>query len=95
VLRLRFDFVATIFSGTLSHSRFTVPSAHLLGVGRLGENARPSYRGGVVRLADRDIRSALELVWDAAEYTGVDPFPREFLKRLASLIPADALVGYH
>jgi len=49
----------------------------------------------VVRLADRDIRSALELVWDAAEYTGVDPFPREFLKRLASLIPADALVGYH
>jgi hypothetical protein len=49
----------------------------------------------VVRLADRDVRSALELVWDAAEYTGVDPFPREFLGRLVSLIPADALVGYH
>lgn len=49
----------------------------------------------MVRLADRDVRSALELVWDAAEYTGVDPFPREFLRRLASLIPADALVGYH
>ena len=49
----------------------------------------------MVRLADRDVRSALELVWDAAEYTGVDPFPPEFLGRLASLIPADALVGYH
>jgi DNA-binding CsgD family transcriptional regulator len=49
----------------------------------------------VVRLADRDVRSALELVWDAAEYRGRDPFPREFLERLASLIPADAIVGYH
>jgi hypothetical protein len=49
----------------------------------------------VVRLADKDVRSALELVWDAAEYTGVDPFPHEFLERLASLIPADAIVGYH
>jgi hypothetical protein len=38
-----------------------------------------------VRLADRDVRSALELVWDAGEYTGVDPVPREFLGRLASL----------
>lgn len=63
--------------------------------GRLGGNARLSYRGGVVRLADKDVRSALELVWDAAEYTGGDPFPREFLERLASLIPADAIVGYH
>ncbi len=51
--------------------------------------------GPVVRLADRDVRSALELVWDAAEHTGVDPFPPEFLERLAILVPADALVGYH
>lgn len=49
----------------------------------------------MVRLADKNVRSALELVWDAAEYTGLDPFPREFLERLASLIPADAIVGYH
>jgi hypothetical protein len=63
--------------------------------GRLGGNAPLSYRGGVVRLADKDVRSALELVWDAAEYTGLDPFPREFLERLARLIPADSIVGYH
>ena len=49
----------------------------------------------MVRLADRDVRSALELVWNAGEYTGVDPFPREFLGGLASLTPVDALVGYH
>ena len=48
-----------------------------------------------MRLADRDVRSALELVWDAAEYRGRDPFPHEFLERLAALIPADAIVGYH
>jgi DNA-binding CsgD family transcriptional regulator len=66
-----------------------VPSVKVL------ENARLSYRRSVVRLADKDVRSALELVWDASEYTGVDPFPPEFLERLASLIPADAIVGYH
>ncbi|MDP9279268.1 MAG: helix-turn-helix transcriptional regulator [Gemmatimonadota bacterium] len=65
------------------------------GVGRLGGNRRLSYPGRVVRLADRDVRSALELVWDAAEYRGRDPFPHEFLERLAALIPADAIVGYH
>jgi DNA-binding CsgD family transcriptional regulator len=49
----------------------------------------------VVTLTDRDTRSALDLVWDAGAYTGVDPFPAEFLERLACLIPADAIVGYH
>ncbi len=46
-------------------------------------------------LADRDVRSALDLVWDAGAYTGPDPFPREFLEQLARLIPADVIVGYH
>jgi DNA-binding CsgD family transcriptional regulator len=63
--------------------------------GRLGGNPRLSYLGGVVRLGDKDVRSALDLVWDAAGYTGVDPFPREFLEQLARLIPADVIVGYH
>jgi DNA-binding CsgD family transcriptional regulator len=49
----------------------------------------------VVRLAERDVRSALELVWNAGGHTGVDPFPREFLAQLARLIPADVMVGYH
>jgi DNA-binding CsgD family transcriptional regulator len=49
----------------------------------------------VVRLADRDVRAALDLVWEAGGYTGVDPFPREFLEQLARLIPADVIVGYH
>jgi DNA-binding CsgD family transcriptional regulator len=48
-----------------------------------------------VRLKDRDVRWALDLVWTAAEYPGVEPFPHEFLERLARLIPADAIVGYH
>ena len=55
----------------------------------------PSYPWGVVRLADSDVRSVFELVWDAAGYTGLEPFPREFLERLAGLIPADAIIGYH
>ena len=38
---------------------------------------------------------ALELVYDAGCYTGADPFPADFLARLARLIPTDALVGYH
>jgi DNA-binding CsgD family transcriptional regulator len=46
-------------------------------------------------LRERDIRSALELVYDAAGHTGPDPFPQEFLEQLAQLIPADAVVGYH
>jgi DNA-binding CsgD family transcriptional regulator len=48
-----------------------------------------------VRLSDKDVHSALDLVWDAAGDTGVEPFPREFLERLVRLIPADAIVGYH
>jgi DNA-binding CsgD family transcriptional regulator len=74
---------------------FSQPIVPRSPAGRLGGNARLSYRGGVVRLADKDVRSALELVWDAAEYRGRDPFPHEFLERLAALIPADAIVGYH
>jgi DNA-binding CsgD family transcriptional regulator len=46
-------------------------------------------------LSERDTRSMLELVYDAASMTGTDPFPPEFLERLTQLIPADALVGYH
>ena len=46
-------------------------------------------------LAERDVRLALELVYDAASMADADPFPREFLERLSRLIPADAIVGYH
>jgi DNA-binding CsgD family transcriptional regulator len=46
-------------------------------------------------LSERDVRSALDLVYDAASMTGPDPFPHEVLERLARLIPADAIVGYH
>jgi DNA-binding CsgD family transcriptional regulator len=46
-------------------------------------------------LSERDVRLALELVYDASSVTGPDPFPREFLEGLARLIPADAIVGYH
>ena len=48
-----------------------------------------------MRLAESDVRSALDLVWHAAGYTSVEPFPREFLERLTKLIPVDAIVGYH
>jgi DNA-binding CsgD family transcriptional regulator len=49
----------------------------------------------MTRLADRHVRLALELVYDAASMTDADPFPREFLERLGQLIPADAIIGYH
>ncbi|HET7744561.1 MAG TPA: helix-turn-helix transcriptional regulator [Gaiellaceae bacterium] len=49
----------------------------------------------MIRLADRDLRSALDLVWQASDYTSVDPFPPEFLGHLARLIPTDVIVGYH
>jgi DNA-binding CsgD family transcriptional regulator len=46
-------------------------------------------------LSERDVRSALDLVYDAAAMTNCEIFPRELLERLALLIPADAIVGYH
>jgi DNA-binding CsgD family transcriptional regulator len=46
-------------------------------------------------LCERDVRSALELVYDAATLSGPDPFPTEFLVQLSALIPVDVLVGYH
>jgi DNA-binding CsgD family transcriptional regulator len=49
----------------------------------------------MTRLSQRDLRGALELVYDAGALTCPEPFPREFLERLASLIPADVIVGYH
>jgi DNA-binding CsgD family transcriptional regulator len=49
----------------------------------------------VPEVRERQLRSAFELVYDAASYDGSEPFPREFLERLARVIPADAIVGYH
>ena len=46
-------------------------------------------------IAERQLRAAFELVYDASSYDGTDPFPPELLERLAKLIPADAVVGYH
>jgi DNA-binding CsgD family transcriptional regulator len=46
-------------------------------------------------LRERDVRAALELVYDAASLDGPDSFPSEFLVRLSALIPVDVLVGYH
>jgi DNA-binding CsgD family transcriptional regulator len=46
-------------------------------------------------LRERDVRSALELVYDAGMLTCPEPFPREFLEGLTRLIPADVVVGYH
>ena len=46
-------------------------------------------------LRERDVQSALELVYDAGMLTCPEPFPREFLERLTRLIPADVIVGYH
>jgi hypothetical protein len=54
-----------------------------------------AYGEAMTVLSERDVRSALDLVYDAASMTGPDPFPRELLERLARLIPADAIVGYH
>lgn len=65
------------------------------GLRRVGAGGRASYGGRVVRLSDRDLCAALELVWDAGAHTGHEPFPREFLEGLGRLIPADAIVGYH
>jgi len=49
----------------------------------------------MTRLSERDLKSAFELVYDAGSLAGDGPFPVEFLSRLAQLIPADAIVGYH
>jgi DNA-binding CsgD family transcriptional regulator len=49
----------------------------------------------VIELRERDVKLALELVYDAGAYNGTDPFPPDFLVRLAGLIPSDVLVGYH
>ena len=46
-------------------------------------------------LRERDVRAALELVYDAASIGGPGPFPSEFLLRLTALIPVDVLAGYH
>ena len=46
-------------------------------------------------LSERDVKLALELVYDSAEMDDGEPFPRELLLRLTRLIPADAIVGYH
>ena len=46
-------------------------------------------------LRERDVRAALELVYDAGSIGGPDPFPSEFLVRLSTLIPVDVLAGYH
>jgi DNA-binding CsgD family transcriptional regulator len=46
-------------------------------------------------LRERDVRAALELVYDAASMDGDDPFSTEFLVRLSALIPVDVLAGYH
>jgi DNA-binding CsgD family transcriptional regulator len=46
-------------------------------------------------LRERDVRAALELVYDAASMGGSEPFPPEFLIRLSALIPVDVLAGYH
>jgi DNA-binding CsgD family transcriptional regulator len=54
-----------------------------------------SYPPGVTELRERDMKMALELVYDAGGYTGAEPFPADFLERLAELIPTDALIGYH
>jgi DNA-binding CsgD family transcriptional regulator len=46
-------------------------------------------------LRERDVRAALELVYDATSMDGPDPFPPEFLGGLSSLIPVDVLIGFH
>lgn len=49
----------------------------------------------MTRISERDLKAAFDLVYDAASLDGKEPFPREFLARLATLVPADAIVGYH
>lgn len=46
-------------------------------------------------LSDRDLRRALGFAYDAGAFTGDELMPREVLERLAALIPADVIVGYH
>ena len=46
-------------------------------------------------LSERDVKLALELVYDSAGMDDGEPFPRELLLRLTRLIPADGIVGYH
>lgn len=46
-------------------------------------------------LSERDVKLALEVVYDAALLEDTEPFPRELLRRLQRLIPTDAIVGYH
>ena len=41
-------------------------------------------------LSERDVKLALELVYDSAEMDDGEPFPRELLLRLTRLIPAPA-----
>jgi DNA-binding CsgD family transcriptional regulator len=48
----------------------------------------------MITLTERDVRAALDLVYDAASFTGTEPFPPEFLQRLSQVIPADSIVGY-
>ena len=45
-------------------------------------------------LSARDVRLALDLVYDAGALAGPNPFPLEFLEGLARLIPVDVSVGY-
>jgi DNA-binding CsgD family transcriptional regulator len=45
-------------------------------------------------LSERDVRSVMDLVYDAGTHAGPKPFPPEFLEGLARLIPVDAIVGY-
>ena len=49
----------------------------------------------MTRLSERDLKATFDLVYDAASLNGDEPFPADFLARLAKLIPADAIVGYH
>ena len=46
-------------------------------------------------LSGRDVRRALEFAYDAGAFTGDQMMPAEVLERLAALIPADVILGYH
>jgi DNA-binding CsgD family transcriptional regulator len=45
-------------------------------------------------VSERDAAALLDVVHEGASATGREPFPPAVLRRLARLIPADALVGY-
>jgi DNA-binding CsgD family transcriptional regulator len=49
----------------------------------------------VTALSERDVKLALEVVYDAALLEDAETFPRELLRRIQRLIPTDAIVGYH